>query len=92
MAEKRMFQMNVWSWNCFIKRIGDLSELFDSVMCLSNKYYKSVAMKITMNVAAGTETSLENESLRNCDHFAFFGDACFNSTGKRASELNAENL
>ena len=61
-------------------------------MSLSNKYYKSVAMKITMNVAAGTETSLENESLRNCDHFAFFGDACFNWTGKRASELNAENL
>lgn len=49
-------------------------------------------MKITMNVAAGTETSLENESLRNCDHFAFFGDACFNWTSKRASELNTENL
>ena len=84
--------MDVWSWNCFIKGIGDLSELFDSVMCLSNKYYKSVTMKITMNVAAGTETSLENESLRNCDHYAFFGDVCFNWTSKRASELNTENL
>lgn len=45
-----------------------------------------------MNVATGTETSLENESLRNCNHFAFFGDACFNWTGKGASELNTENL
>lgn len=70
-----------------------MSEFFDSAICLSNRYYKTVAMKITMNVAAGTETSLENERLRNCDHFvAFFGDACFNWTGKRVSELNTENL
>lgn len=75
-----------------IKGIGDLSEFFDSAICLSNRYYKSVTMKITMNVATGTETSHENESLRNCDHFALFGDACFNWTGKRAPELNTENL